>query len=174
MAAKPSTTLAVAGVMIAALLVAGSARAIEVKKSLYTSGAGAGAGGPGPGGPSGGPPPPNPLNAAQRQALQDAVASDSEQSLGEESEKKSSGQTYVDLDHAKFSYMPTTSEVTAKLSAPECKGKKGSTPTSCTPTGTQKSLVFKYKIAGSKLSPAEPPKWEETAAADAAKTAKKK
>jgi hypothetical protein len=168
MAAKPSTTLMVAGAMVAALLVAGSAHAIEVKKSLYSSGGAAG--GPGPGGGSGGPPPPNPLNAAQKQALQDAVASDSDQTLGEESEKKSSGQNYIDLDHAKFSYLPTAGAVTAKLSAPECKGKKGGTPASCSPTGTQKSLVFKYKIAGNKLTPSEPPKWEETAA----QTAKKK
>jgi hypothetical protein len=168
MAAKPSTTLIVVGMMVAALLVAGSAQAIEVKKSLYSSGASAG--GPGPAAASGGPPPPNPLNAAQKQALQDAVASDSDQTLGEESEKKSLGQTYIDIDHAKFSYMPTAGAVTAKLSAPECKGKKGAAPASCSPTGTQKSLVFKYKIAGNNLTPTEPPKWEETAA----QTAKKK
>ncbi|MDO8434707.1 MAG: hypothetical protein Q7S58_20105 [Candidatus Binatus sp.] len=166
MTAKPSTTLAAAAIVIAILGSALSANAIEVKKKLMM---------PGPsdssGGPASGPPPANPMNAGQRQALQDAVASDSEQSLAEESEKKSSGQNYVDLDHAKFSYMPTSSTVTAKLSAPECKGKKGGA-SSCTKTGTEKTLVFKYKIDGNKLAQADPPKWEE-AAADT-KEAKKK
>ncbi len=168
MTAKPSTTLAAALIAIAVLFAATGAHAIEVKKKLYA-----------PSGPpagdssatSSGPAPANPLSAAQRQALQDSVASDSEQSVAEESEKKSSGQTYVDLDHAKFSYMPTSSTVTAKLIAPECKGKKGGA-SSCAKTGTEKTLVFKYKIAGSKLAQSDPPKWEE-AAADA-KADKKK
>ncbi len=169
MTAKPSTTLAAVAIAIAIMGSAINARAIEVKKKLMAPG-------PGPGDSSGGPstsgpPPANPLSAAQKQALQDAVASDSEQSVAEESEKKSSGQNYVDLDHAKFSYVPTTSTVTAKLSAPECKGKKGGA-SSCAKTGTEKTLVFKYNIAGSKLAQADPPKWEE-AAADT-KEAKKK
>jgi hypothetical protein len=111
------------------------------------------------------------LSNAQKQALQDAVASDSDQSVGEESEKKSSGENYVDMDHAKFSYMPTASTVTAKLTAPECKGKKGGA-SSCSKTGTEKTLVFKYKIEGSKLAQSEPPKWEE-AATDTASAKKK-
>jgi len=167
MTAKPSTTLAAAMIASAVMFAAMSAQAIEVKKKLYAPGPSAGDSSA----TSSGPAPANPLNAAQRQALQDAVASDSEQSLAEESEKKSSGQNYVDLDHAKFSYVPTSSTVTAKLIAPECKGKKGGAA-SCTKTGTEKTLVFKYKIDGGKIAQSDPPKWEE-AAADA-KADKKK
>ncbi len=168
MTAKSSTTLMAAAAAIAIMGIALSANAIEVKKKLMAPGGGPGDSG---GAQSSGPAPANPLSAAQRQALQDAVANDSDQSLSEESEKKSSGQNYVDLDHAKFSYMPTASTVTAKLTAPECKGKKGGA-SSCSKTGTEKTLVFKYKIEGSKLAQADPPKWEE-AAADT-KEAKKK
>ena len=166
MTAKPSTTLAAVVIASAVMFAAITARAIEVKKKLYAPGPSAG-----DSATSSGPAPPNPLNAAQRQALQDAVAGDSEQSLAEESEKKSSGQNYVDLDHAKFSYVPTASTVTAKLSAPECKGKKGGAA-SCAKTGTEKTLVCKYKIDGGKIAQSDPPKWEE-AAADA-KADKKK
>ncbi len=167
MTAQRSTTLAAAVIAVAVMFAAVSAHAIEVKKKLYAPGPSAGDSSA----TSSGPAPANPLSAAQRQALQDTVASDSEQSVAEESEKKSSGQTYVDLDHAKFSYMPTASTVTAKLIAPECKGKKGGAST-CAKTGTEKTLVFKYKIEGSKLAQSDPPKWEE-AAADS-KAAKKK
>lgn len=153
MAAKASTPLMAAAMMAALLLAPLKARAIEVKKSLYSSNGSAGAAASQP----------NPLNEAQKQALQDAVANDSDHTLGEESEKKASGQNYVDLDHARFSYMPAAGSVTAKLAAPECKGKKGGALI-CSPTGTQKTLVFKYKLAGNKLSQSEPPKWEGPAA----------
>ncbi|MDB5108629.1 MAG: hypothetical protein JWM69_1570 [Candidatus Binatus sp.] len=158
MASKSSTTL-VAVATIAMLLGAVSAHAVEVKKSLYSSGGAMNA--PAGGGNSSGPAPANPLNAAQKQALQDAVANDSEQTLGEESEKKSSGKDYVDLEHAKFSYMPTAGAVTAKLTGHECKGKKGGATGACSPSGTDKTLVFKYKIKGNSLAAEEAPKWEE-------------
>jgi hypothetical protein len=156
-----------AAIAIAVMGIAMSANAIEVKKKLMGAGPGPGDSSGGPAASSG-PAPANPLSNAQKQALQDAVASDSEASVGEESEKKSSGQNYVDLDHAKFSYMPTASTVTAKLTAPECKGKKGGA-SSCSKTGTEKTLVFKYKIEGSKLAQADPPKWEEASADTASK-----
>jgi hypothetical protein len=161
--AKPSTTLAVAGLIVAAMMAPGRTGAIEVKKSLY-SGGGPTAGGGANAGPAGGPAAPNPLSAAQKQSLQDAVASDSDQSVGEESEKKAQGQPYVDLDHAKFSYIPAGGNVTAKLTADECKGKKGGPSAKCSPTGNQKSLVFKYKLQGSKVAASEPPKWEDAKA----------
>ena len=156
MAAKASTTLIAAG-MAAMLFAPLRARAIEVKKSLYSSS-----------GTSAAALQPNPLNPVQKQALQDAVANDSDQTLGEESEKKASGQNYVDLDHALFSYMPLATSVTAKLTAPECRGIKGGA-SSCAATGIQKTLVFKYKLTGNKLSQSEPPKWEGPPA-EAAKT----
>src|SRR5690242_19404956 len=102
MAAKPNTTLVAAGLIVAAALMATSARAIEVKKSLYSGGGNAG------GGPSApGPAKENPIPAAQRQQLSETVASESDTYLNEESEKKSSGKPYVDLEHAKFLYLPT-------------------------------------------------------------------
>ena len=115
---------------------------------------------PAPGGPAQeGPGPRNPFTKGQQAALQDSLASDSEPFLGQESEKKSSGQVYVDLEHAKFSYMPGAGSVTAKLTAPEYKATK--TGGKGTATGNQKSLVFKYKMSGNKLTPDGEPKWED-------------
>ncbi len=151
----------VAGVFLGALIAPNNAGAIEVKKSLYT---GAGGGGNGGGqGASGAPARANPLTKAQQQALQDAVGNDSEKFLDEESEKKSSGEPYVDLEHAKFSYVPAGGAVTAKLQAPEYKLNKGSEGKG-RPTGVTKALVFKYKMEGSKLTPDGDPKWEEVTA----------
>ena len=74
MAAKPFTTLVVAGLIVAAILAPNSARAIEVKKDLYKNIGPAGPAGPGAAGPAR----ENPLSAAQRQALSDTVASESD------------------------------------------------------------------------------------------------
>src|SRR6202795_2993096 len=152
MAAKPSTTLVAAGLIVAAALMATSARAIEVKKSLYTGGGGAAGGAGGPSAP--GPAKENPIPAAQRQQLSETVASESDSFLNEESEKKSSGKgTYVDLEHAKFMYIPTQKAgkwtVQAKLQAAEY------TPTKSgegkgKPTGKQRVLIFNYRLDGSK------------------------
>ncbi len=150
----------VAGVFLGALIAPSTAGAIEVKKSLYTGGGGGG-GGAGGGGKE--PARANPLTKAQQQALQDAVASDSDRYLAEESEKKSSGDPYVDLEHAKFSYVPAGGSVTAKLQAPEYKLKKGAEGKG-RPTGVTKELVFKYKMEGSKLTPDGDPTWAEVTA----------
>src|SRR6202795_3326909 len=101
MATKACTTLVVAGLIIAgASLAPVSARAIEVKKDLYNNS--------GPAGPSAsGPAKENPIPKAAAQQLSDTIASESDSYLSDESEKKSSGKTYVDLEHAKFLYVPT-------------------------------------------------------------------
>lgn len=151
----------VAGVFFGALIAPNGAGAIEVKKSLYSGGGGAAGGGGGEA--AGAPARANPLTKAQQQALQDAVASDSDRFLAEESEKKSTGEPYLDLEHAKFSYIPAGGSVTAKLEAAEYKARKGSAAKG-TPTGVKKDLVFKYKMEGSKLAPDGEPKWEEVTA----------
>ena len=144
--------------LFTAFMGAASANAIEVKKELNVGGGGAQSGG----GPvQSGPAPKNPLSQAQQKALFDAVANDSDQFLAQESEKKSSGQPYVDLEKAAFSYMPKGSgAVEAKLTGSEFKPRK-SDPTKGTPTGKKKSLVFDYKFEGTKFSSSEPPKWED-------------
>ena len=157
MATKWTSTgvaILMAGLFLGALLVPLKAGAIEVKKQLNTGGGDGGA-------PmqASGPAPANPLTKGQQAALQDALANDSESFLGQESEKKASGEVYVDLEHAKFSYMPTGGAVTAKLTAPEYKGSKSGGKG--TATGNQKALVFKYKMAGNKLTPDGDPKWED-------------
>ena len=116
MAAKACTTLAVAGLIVAAILAPNRARAIEVKKDLYNKSGSAGPSAPGPAKE-------NPIPKAQRQALSDTIASESDSYLSDESEKKASGKAYVDLEHAKFLYLPTMKEghwtVVAKLQATE-------------------------------------------------------
>jgi hypothetical protein len=157
MAAKLCTTLAVVALMVAAILAPNRARAIEVKKDLYNNS--------GPAGPSApGPAKENPIPAAQRQALSDTIASESDSYVSDESEKKSSGQTYVDLEHAKFMYLPTMKEghwtVLAKLQAPEYTPSKSGAGKG-KPTGKQKVLVFNYRLDGSKWTEVEQPKWED-------------
>jgi hypothetical protein len=164
MVAKPGGTVVVTNsimisliVLVASLLTPTGARAIEVKKSLYTNS--------GPAGPSAsGPAKANPIPAAQRQQLSDTIASESDSYLSDESEKKSSGQVYVDLEHAKFMYLPTMKEgkwiVQAKLQAPEYTGPKSGVGKG-KPTGKQKVLVFNYRLDGSKWTEVEPPKWQD-------------
>src|SRR5216683_6805537 len=167
MVAKPGTTLAVVAVIVAALLAPNRARAIEVKKSLYSNTGPAGNTGPTAPGPA----KENPISKAQQQALSEAIASESDTFLNDESEKKSSGKgTYVDLEHAKFMYLPEMKAgkwtVLAKLQAPEY------TPTKSgegkgKPTGKQRVLLFNYRLDGSKWTEVEPPKWEDVADAGA-------
>ncbi len=155
MAAKACTTLAVAGLIVAGMLAPIRARAIEVKKDLYNNS--------GPAGPSApGPAKENPIPPAQRQALSDTIASESDSYLSDESEKKSSGKVYVDLEHAKFLYLPTMKQghwtVLAKLQAAEYKPSKSGEGKG-KPTGNQKVLIFNYRLDGSKWTEVEPPKW---------------
>jgi len=144
-----------AAIFVSALMVPSKAGAIEVKKML-PGGESAPSGGGGGGG--GGPAAPNPMSKAQQQALQDAVANDSEQYVDQESEKKSSGEAYVDLEHAKPHIFPSGSNVTVKLQAESFKAKSKK-------SGEQKSLVFKYKAKGSTYVLDGEPTWEDVAKA---------
>ena len=157
MAAKACTTLAVAGLIVAALLAPNRASAIEVKKDLYNNS--------GPAGPSAsGPAKENPIPKAAAQQLSDTIANESDSYISDESEKKSSGKPYVDLEHAAFKYLPTMKggkwTVTAKLQAAEYTPSKSGEGKG-KPTGKQKSLVFNYRLDGSKWTEVEQPKWED-------------
>jgi len=174
MTRKPGIYLtSIIALMLAGFLIPAGAHAIEVKKELNMGGGGGGGGGQMMQGPA----PKNPLSPAQQKALQEQVANDSEQSMDEESEKKSSGQTYVDLEHASYSYLPSNKSggltVQAKLTAPEMKARK-SDPTKSSPTGKKKALVFSYKVDGAKFTATEPPKWEDVDTGDKDKAAAKK
>jgi hypothetical protein len=153
---KGFAILAVA-LFVGALFIPSRAGAIEVKKHLpggdsVPSGGGGGGGGGGSA--------PNPMSKAQQQALQDAVANDSDSFVGLESEKKSSGEPYVDLEHAKPHIFPSGTSVTVKLQADayKAKGKK---------SGAQKALVMKYKAKGSAYVLDGDPTWEDVGATTA-------
>ncbi len=167
MTAKPSPyrTLIIV-FMLAAFLVPASAHAIEVKKMMSAGGGGGGGGG---GATMSGPAPKNPLSQAQQKALFDTVASDSDQFLAQESEKKANDKPYVDLEHASFSYVPKGSDVEAKLTGNEYKPKKGDAAARGTPTGKKKELVFSYKVDGTKFTQKEEPKWQDVETSAAAK-----
>jgi hypothetical protein len=160
--------IAIAGLALCALMAPAGARAIEVKKEMNTGGGGGGAAAPVASGPS----MHNPLTAGQQKALQDAVATDSDQFLDEESDKKTSGQPYIDLEHAAFSYIPTNKggglSVVAKLTGTEYKLAKGGSGRGRA-TGNKKALVFNYKLDGGKFVASEPAKWEDVAVAAAKK-----
>jgi len=169
MATKACTTLAVAGLIVAGVILApNGVRAIEVKKDLYNNS--------GPAGPSAsGPAKENPIPKAAAQQLSDTIASESDSYLSDESEKKSSGKPYVDLEHAAFKYLPTMKggkwTVTAKLQAAEYTPSKSGEGKG-KPTGKQRSLVFNYRLDGSKWTEVEPPKWEDVDAGAAASAKK--
>src|SRR5580704_10931471 len=98
MAPKAWINVAAAGLIVAVVLAPPHrARAIEVKKDLYNNS--------GPQGPSAaGPAKENPIPKAAAQQLSDTIASEADSYLSDESEKKSSGKPYVDLEHAAFKY----------------------------------------------------------------------
>lgn len=160
MAAKPCTTLVAAGLIVAAILAPNGARAIEVKKELYNNPT-APAGPSAAGGSTGRQ---NPIPKAQQQALMDTVASESDTYLSDESEKKASGSVYVDLEHAKLTYLPTMKEghwtVLAKLQGAEYTPSKTGEGKGRA-TGKQKVLVFNYRLDGSKWTEVEAPKWQD-------------
>ncbi len=161
--------LAIAGIALCVVLAPMRAGAIEVKKEMNMGGGGGGAEvAPVARGPS----MHNPLTQAQQKALQDAVASDSDPFLDQESDKKTSGQPYVDLEHAAFSYIPTNKggglSVVAKLTGSEYKLAKNAAGKGKA-TGNKKALVFNYKVDGNKFVASEPAKWEDVAVAGAKK-----
>src|SRR5271157_681063 len=114
----------VIGLALSTLLAVGGARAIEVNKKLY-------GGGPSASGGGGGPAPANPLTPALQRKLIETVESESDTYLAQESEKKASGETYVDLENAKLKYFPQNTggkvQVTAKLEGTEYKPSKEGT-----------------------------------------------
>jgi len=142
----------VAAIFVSAVMIPARARAIEVKKMIGGGDSGGGGGG------GAAPAAANPMSKAQQQALSDAVSNDSESYLGQESEKKSSGEAYVDLEHAKPHIFPSGKNVTVKLQADsyKAKGKK---------TGEQKALVMKYKAQGNGYVLDGDPTWEDVAKA---------
>ena len=141
-----------ATMFVCALIMPKLAGAIEVKKMI--GGGDSAPSGSGGGGGGGAPAAKNPMSKAQQQALQEAVANDSDPFVGQESEKKSSGEAYVDLEHAKPHIFPSASGVTVKLEADayKAKGKKA---------GQQKALVMKYKQKGNSYVPDGEPTWED-------------
>ena len=172
MTRKPGICLtSIVALMLTAFLIPATVHAIEVKKELNMGGGGGGGGG---GQMMQGPAPKNPLSSAQQKALFDQVANDSDQYLGQESEKKSSGQLYVDLEHAAFSYVPKGGTVDAKLTGTEYKPKKSDPAAKGSPTGKKKALVFSYKVDGSKFTSTGEPKWEDVDTGDQGKAAAKK
>jgi hypothetical protein len=166
MAAKLCSTVAVAGLIVAAILAPNTSRAIEVKKDLYKNSAPAG-----PSAEGGSVSRQNPIPKAQQQALSDTIASESDSYLSDESEKKASGKPYVDLEHAKFLYLPAVKDgkttVVAKLQAAEYTPSKSGEGKG-KPTGKQKVLVFNYRLDGSKWTEVEPPKWQDVETKEAA------
>jgi hypothetical protein len=162
MATKSLRTLTVAAAVAAVLLVPLGARALEVKKELGPMGGGGGGGQASGGAPS----QTNPIPAAMRQQLSQTVSDESDNYLNEESEKKSSGQPYVDLEHATFTYLPTQKggkwNVQAKLAADEYQPSKSGTGKG-RKTGKKKELVFDYRLDGNKWTEVEPPKWQDVA-----------
>ncbi len=141
---------------IAAVVGARDARAIEVKKDLYGSSGGGASGG------SGGPPRANPLTPALQKKLIETVESESESYVGDESEKKASAQTYVDLENGQLKYFPQNSggkvQVTAKLEAKEFKAVAEGKPRA---TGKRRALVFKYRLDGQTWTEVTKPAWED-------------
>ncbi|HVN26892.1 MAG TPA: hypothetical protein VMT64_00320, partial [Candidatus Binataceae bacterium] len=81
-------------------------------------------------------------------------SNDSDAFVGQESEKKSSGEPYVDLEHAKPHIFPSGGNVTVKLQGDsyKAKGKK---------SGEQKALVMKYKPKGNGYVLDGEPTWED-------------
>ncbi len=166
MNARPSSTqlffavLALAGFLLAPL----GAHAIEVKKMLPTEGGGGGGG-------QVAAPASNPIPKAMQQQLSEIVSQESDSFLDQESEKKSGGKSYVDLEHAKFTYLPAMKEgkwnVQAKLEAAEYTPNKSDPTAKGKATGKRKVLIFNYRLDGSKWTEIEQPKWEDVGTAEA-------
>jgi hypothetical protein len=163
--------IALGAMALAIGIVAPRANAFEVKKSLYTNPGAAGGGAAGAGGA--GPTKPNPISPAMQQQLMQILSDESDSYLNQESEKKSSGEKYVDVA-PKFAYQPQMKDgkmlVEARLSGTEYQGSKSGTGKGKA-TGAKKNLVFMYRLDGTKWAEADPPKWVDVAP-DA--TAKKK
>jgi hypothetical protein len=155
-----------AAVAIGAILLPARAGAIEVRKMLPTKRETVG-------GQQVAPSHQAPIPKALQQKLSDAVAQESEIYVDQESEKKADGQPYVDLEHAKFLWLPSKKDgkwnVLAKLEAPEYVRRKGVTEGKGRLTGNRKVLVFNYRLDGGTWTEVETPKWEDVGKKAAAK-----
>lgn len=161
----------IVGLMLAAFLIPASAHAIMVKKEIETNVPGeVHRGGrtyiPAHSGR-------NPLNHVQQQALQQAVANDSDSYLDKQLSLKSAGKLYYDLEDAKFSYVPMRKGgglmVQAKLTARQYKGDKADPARRGRATGKSSALVFNYKVEGNKMVAAGEPTWQDVEASAAKK-----
>jgi hypothetical protein len=157
-----------AALLLGMLLLPARAGAIEVKKMLPPAGGGGGGGG---GGEPVAAPASNPISKALQQQLGETVAQESDVFLDQESEKKSEGKTYIDLEHAKFVYLPSKKDgkwnVLAKLEAAEYTPAKGGEGKGKA-TGKRKVLVFNYRLDGNNWTEVEQPKWQDVVAKAAA------
>jgi len=152
MAARMSVgRIAIVGLVLALLMIPVRSGAIEVKKEIYTRHGRAR------------PAPRNPLTPALRTKLAQTVSYESEIYLSRESEKKAEGKPYVDLEDAKFVYLPSMSggkvRVTARLEGAEYRPHQGDVESKGTPTGRRRALVFEYRLDGSRWIEVAPPKW---------------
>ncbi len=108
--------------------------------------------------------------------LIETVESESDSYVADESEKKSSGQIYVDLENGKLKYFPQNTagkvQVSAKLEGKEYKASSEGTGKG-KPTGRRRALVFKYRLDGQNWTETAKPAWEDVAekGAKAAKAA---
>jgi hypothetical protein len=132
--------------------------AIEVKKDLYGGGGGAAASG------GGGPARANPLTPGLQKKLIETVEAESDSYVADESEKKASGQIYVDLENGKLKYFPQNTggkvQVAAKLEGKEFKGPSEGTGKGKA-TGKRRALVFKYRLDGQTWTEVTKPAWED-------------
>ena len=132
--------------------------AIEVKKDLYGGGGGAAASG------GGGPARANPLTPALQKKLIETVEAESDSYVADESEKKASGQIYVDLENGKLKYFPQNTggkvQVAAKLEGKEYKGPSEGTGKGKA-TGKRRALVFKYRLDSQTWTEVTKPAWED-------------
>lgn len=151
-------TIVLMGLALGLFAGARDLHAIEVKKDLYGGGGGAAASG------GGGPTRPNPLTPALQKKLIETVESESDSYVADESEKKASGQIYVDLENGKLKYFPQNTggkvQVSAKLEGKEYKGPSEGTGKGKA-TGKRRALVFKYRLDGQTWTETAKPAWED-------------
>ena len=106
---------------------------------------------------------PKDLSPALASKLTKQVSDEAEPYLDKEDEKKSDGQTYVDLQ-SKFEYLPVSGPdgqmvVSVKLGGAEYQAAKGDTGKGKA-TGRLKYLVFSYALNNGRWVETAKPKWE--------------
>ncbi|MGH7812538.1 MAG: hypothetical protein ACREQI_00845 [Candidatus Binataceae bacterium] len=149
MAVKSAAIIAAAGLIAAVALFPIKVRAIEVKKDLYSKG--------------GGMAPISRIPPSLAKQLNETVAEETDPYVSVEIEQKTSGKSYVDLEHAKFVYVPRmidgTWNVQGSLEGTEYYPPKGGGTGLGKQTGRRQALVFSYEYEGGKWVETENPKW---------------